>query len=295
MYDGSSIESSNQPRNITGHYDDDHVQRNEAYATGVSEAEQDYYAGFSYEHGCYFDEYGYAYNYDRNGNYFYYDTTNFNTQPVPGEYVPGNESPRLRSPDSNIHSSWGASPEEVGRTAEYTRQDTYGSGFYTESPERCGGGIDDSAVNNIAPVQGTANDKNSDSESIRSYTILSETQGNSYTPDSNGRARSPKNSEYYDRYGAYIGPSIDDSVGTPVSTYGDSFRNNSQLGRDEDGVERVTSGLSRGRRNLISFKRRHMHMSDSEEEDDEKLTSIFRSKKSNSPARHAHRLTTLIR
>jgi hypothetical protein len=81
-----------------------------------------------------------------------------------------------------------------------------------------------------------------------------------------------------DTYGYYIGPRGDDyEFGNELSTSGHTYDppGEQESWTAQPGSPEEASISRRCKRNVISFKRRCMHMSDDEEEEDEKMTSIY--------------------
>lgn len=233
----------------------------------------DWRTGYDEKHGCYYDEHGYAYNYDQNGNYFYYDASWYEQFPTASPYQQSYQS--YSAPQSP---SYPYTPYSVTNIEDPIGSTMTSDSFVTEpmpypSQEELPGAP---GVLNIGENSFQSPDslRPSPTHDLASPSLVEVSQ--SHTPiiekSSNKKSKrllaadDPKD---YDKYGRYIGSDLD--------RYDLDLYSASLLHRRSH-----HDGPSSGSKHsipVVSLKRRHMHMSDSESDEEEKLESIYRVKK----------------
>ena len=216
--------------------------------------------GYNRIHQCYYDANGYAYNYDETGQYYYCDAAFYMNLPqivevdddsTDGNMHQGVDGSSLVSGSANFDNiAYGApysTPDADKNSRRSPDLDNYGT--TPESPEIHQWTAPGSHLEEVSPE----------------------------APATSSKTMSKGDAKDYDNYGYYIGSRGDDyDFGNAFYTTGHSY--DPPSAHDHFSAASEGGGMEdpRNKRNPISFKRRHMHMSDSDEEEDEKMTSIYR-------------------
>lgn len=247
--------------------------------------------GYNHIHNCYYDSNGYAYNYDENGESYYCDAAFYMTLPqldeewglatyaqataamsattavdVTDEPEPASSAMSNGSADENMFDVGFGTPYSTPPSKHEAR---------SHGRELSSAGLSDR--HDISPdairYEQSYNLQNNSPE--KQWPVIASPADDASKPQLE-KFEGDKN---YDTYGYYIGPRSDDyeygnELYTTGHTYDPPVAQESWMGRH--GSSDDASAVSRHKRNVISFKRRHMHMSDSEEDEEEKLPSIYR-------------------
>jgi hypothetical protein len=255
-----------------------------SFSTATAAGGYDWRTGYDYTYGCYYDEHGYAYNYDQSGNYFYYDAAWYEQfSAAPQQNQPTITSPLL----SRQHSAPPPSGHNTSRGADYVVDPGLGalSSIINSSDSFVTDGLPFVSQDDL---NGTMTMTMTEFLQIGDHDVSQSPETPQPLPDSQFQTPSRKKAqkvsqerleaeEDYDRYGKYIGSDLDryDSDGPPETPW--FAQRGSQM---TDGRSVKSGGSKQNSLPTVSLRRRHMHMSDSESDEEDKLESIYRARPS---------------
>ena len=268
-----------------------------------SDADHENYNSY---YGCYYDHAGNPYNYDENGNlYYYYGTSN--------NYVSDTSVKEMSGYDLNGSELEKSSVQEITDqfTEGFNRLESFNTITEQPSVEEFG---DQPSVDNISAdssAQYGVEQSNGFSSANYSQEMLPAPQSSVFYDESyrtSSQYEEGFNDDSYDEnFSANNGLEFNQTYGSfsPVNTtsvisshllvkgnesldsYGFSKNPQVEAENDNDFVNlrgsssqsNVTQSNYFLKRNPLSRRRRHMHMSDSDESEDEKLSSIYKVKR----------------
>jgi hypothetical protein len=282
----SSLTVADRSQSFAG-FDDTHYQEHESPEdAGQTYTAYDYTdpeTGYNHIHNCYYDHNGYAYKYDDNGESYYCDANFYMTLPQLDEewglapYTGATNGTCEEEEDA--HNAQSGAFDAADSVVSNISDVGYGTPYSTPPPKTAGRtsveSVDGPDSSPEVPIRNRSYQPDHSPEN-QSPVAASEVETK---PQPKSKPKNMKKDMNYDTYGYYIGPRGDDyEFGNELYTSGHTY--DPPVAQEswtaQPGSPEEASISSRSKRNVISFKRRHMHMSDDEEEEDEKMTSIYR-------------------